>query len=149
MWFINLANHKATEIIPKDLTWSQKKKFLSNAKYYVWDEPYLFKIGVNSLLRRCVRKEEVRIIIWHCHNLPYGGNYNGLRAATQVLHSGFYWPSLFKDAHMHAQNCDSCQRVGGISKQNEFPFQSMLEVEVFDCWGIDYVGPFPTSFSNE
>jgi transposase InsO family protein len=25
----------------------------------------------------------------------------------------------------------------------------MLEVEVFDCWGIDFVGPFPSSFSNE
>ncbi|XP_050918670.1 uncharacterized protein LOC127136116 [Lathyrus oleraceus] len=25
----------------------------------------------------------------------------------------------------------------------------MLEVEVFDCWGIDFVDPFPSSFSNE
>ena len=25
----------------------------------------------------------------------------------------------------------------------------MLEIEVFDCWGIDFVGPFPSSFSNE
>ncbi|GAU39930.1 hypothetical protein TSUD_275300 [Trifolium subterraneum] len=29
------------------------------------------------------------------------------------------------------------------------PLQSILEVEVFDCWGIDFVGPFPSSFSNE
>ena len=29
------------------------------------------------------------------------------------------------------------------------PLQNMLEVEVFDCWGIDFVGPFPSSFSNE
>ena len=24
-----------------------------------------------------------------------------------------------------------------------------MEVEVFDCWGIDFVGPFPLSFGNE
>lgn len=50
---------------------------------------------------------------------------------------------------MHAQNCDSCQRVGRISKLNEIPLQIMLEVEVFYCWGVDFVGPFPASFSNE
>ena len=24
-----------------------------------------------------------------------------------------------------------------------------MEVEVFDYWGIDFVGPFPSSFGNE
>jgi len=36
-----------------------------------------------------------------------------------------------------------------MSKLNEMPLQSILEVEVFDCWGIDFVGPFPSSYSNE
>jgi len=29
------------------------------------------------------------------------------------------------------------------------PLQAILEVEVFDCWGIDFVGPLPSSYSNE
>lgn len=29
------------------------------------------------------------------------------------------------------------------------PLQSMLEVEVFDCWGIDFVGHFSSSFNKE
>ena len=29
------------------------------------------------------------------------------------------------------------------------PLQNILEVEVFDCWGIDFVGPLPSSNSNE
>jgi len=36
-----------------------------------------------------------------------------------------------------------------MSKLNEMPLQSILEVEVFDCWGIDFFGPFPSSYSNE
>ena len=51
--------------------------------------------------------------------------------------------------HAHAQSCDRCQRSGGISQRHEMPLQNMLEIEVFDCWGIDFVGPFPSSFSNE
>lgn len=107
----------------------------------------MFKIGENNILRKCVTKEEVRSILWHCHNSPYDGHYNWQMAATKVLHSGFYWPSWFKDTHEHAQNCDSCQRTRGMSKRNKMPLQILLEVEAFDCWGIDFVGPFPASFS--
>lgn len=121
LWFADFVNHKAIGLILEDLTWKQKKKLLSDAKYYVWDEPYLFKIGADDILRRYVSKEKSRSILWHCHNSPYGGHYNGLRTTTKALRSGFYWPSLCKDAHVHAKSCDNCQRVGGIGKQNEMP----------------------------
>jgi len=29
------------------------------------------------------------------------------------------------------------------------PLQNIQEIEVFDCWGIDFIGPLPSSFSNE
>ena len=29
------------------------------------------------------------------------------------------------------------------------PLQNTQEIEVFDCWGIDFIGPLPSSFSNE
>ena len=143
-WFTDLANFKAAGIIPKDLTWQQRKKFLHDARFYIWDDPYLFKIGADNLLRRCVTKEEAKNILWHCHNSPCGGYYSGDNTATKVLQSGFFWPTLFKDAHEHA-----IQRMGGISRRNEMPLQNIMEVEIFDCWGIDFVGPLPPSFGNE
>lgn len=51
---------------------------------------------------------------------------------AKFFNRAFYWPSLFKDVHAHAQSCDNCQRSGGISKMNEMPLKNMLEVEVFD-----------------
>ena len=148
-WFPDLANFKVAGIIPKDLTWQQSKKFLHDARFYVWDDPYLFKIGVDNLLRRCVTKEEAKSILWHCHNSPCAGHYSGDKIAAKVLHSGFFWPTLFKDAHEHATQCDQCQRIGGISRRSEMPLQNIMEVEVFDCWGIDFVGPLPPPFGNE
>ena len=44
--------------------------------------------------------------------------------------------------------CDKCQRMGGISKRDEPPMSPILEVELFDLWGMDFMGPFPSSFSN-
>ena len=43
---------------------------------------------------------------------------------------------------------DKCQRMGSISKRDELPMQTILEVELFDIWGMDFMGPFPSSFSN-
>jgi len=122
---------------------------LTDAHQYVWDDPHLFKIGAGQLLRRCVSNEEAKCILWHCHSSPYEGNFNGERTAAKVLQSGFYWPTLFKDAHKYVQQYNNCQRIGGISKRHEMTLIIILEVKAFDCWGIDFVGPFQSSFSNE
>ena len=54
LWFADMTNHKASGLIPEGLSWKEKRKFLADAKYYVWDEPYLFRLSSDSLLRRCV-----------------------------------------------------------------------------------------------
>lgn len=84
-WFADLANYKASGLIPKNLNWKQKKKFLRDATHYVWDGLYLFKIGSDGLLRRCVTREEARRITRHCHNSPYAGHYSGERTSSKVL----------------------------------------------------------------
>ena len=38
--------------------------------------------------------------------------------------------------------------MGNISKSHEVPLQGILVVQLFDVWGIDFIGPFPTSFGN-
>ena len=43
-WFADMANYKVTSLIPDDLNWHQKKKFLRDASHFVSDDPYLFKI---------------------------------------------------------------------------------------------------------
>ncbi|XP_062145315.1 uncharacterized protein LOC133852559, partial [Alnus glutinosa] len=40
-----------------------------------------------------------------------------------------------------------CQKLGSISRRNMMPLNPILIVEIFDVWGIDFMGPFPTSFS--
>ncbi|XP_048601815.1 uncharacterized protein K02A2.6-like, partial [Brassica napus] len=56
---------------------------------------------------------------------------------------------MFKDTQDFVSKCDSCQRRGNITKRNEMPQNPILEVEVFDVWGIDFMGPFPSSFGNK
>ena len=68
---------------------------------------------------------------------------------AKVLQSSFYWPTLFRDGHAYVSTCDRCQRMGSISRRNEAPLKGILEVELFDVWGIDFMGPFTSSYNNK
>ena len=38
--------------------------------------------------------------------------------------------------------------MGNISRRHEMPMQGILVVQLFDVWGMDFIGPFPASFGN-
>ena len=82
-------------------------------------------------------------ILNHCHALACGGHFGGNRTVARVLQLGFYWPTLFKDAHHFVSTRDKCQRMGSISKLDKPPLHHILDVELFDNWGMDFMGPFP------
>ncbi|KAK8502211.1 hypothetical protein V6N12_042708 [Hibiscus sabdariffa] len=82
----------------------------------------------DQLLRRCVPEEEQKDILFHCHTSKCEGHFGGARTVAKVLQSGFYWPTLFKDAHNFYKACDRCQRTGNISRRNEMSLQGILEV---------------------
>ncbi|KAL4290810.1 hypothetical protein GQ457_14G000090 [Hibiscus cannabinus] len=96
----------------------------------------------------CVPEEEQQNVLLQCHSSPYGGHFGGTRTTAKVLQSGLYRPTLFKDAHNFYKRCDRCQRTGNISRRHEMPLQNILEVELFDVWGIDFMRPFPSSYGN-
>ena len=100
------------------------------------------------MIKRYVPEKEIKSILTHCHALACGGHFGGNKTAAKVLQSGFYWPTLFKDAHHFVSSSDKCQRMGSISKRDEPPLQPILEVELFDIWGMNFMGLFPSSFSN-
>ncbi|XP_072084584.1 uncharacterized protein [Arachis hypogaea] len=57
-WFADIANFKATGALLPEINKHKKRKLINDAKYFVWDEPYLFKNCSDGILRRCVSEEE-------------------------------------------------------------------------------------------
>ncbi|KAD2806207.1 hypothetical protein E3N88_39584 [Mikania micrantha] len=147
-WFSDIANYLSEGYMLKGLTSQQRKRFFTEANHYIWDAPYLFHEGADGILRRCVSREEGLDILRHCHEGLTGGHHGPSYAVKKVFDCGFYWPTVFKDAHEFVRRCDACQRTGNISHRNEMPQNSIQGVEVFDIWGIDFMGPFPSSQGN-
>nr|GFA30751.1 reverse transcriptase domain-containing protein [Tanacetum cinerariifolium] len=93
--------------------------------------------------------QEAIDILKACHSGPTGGHYGANYTAKKVFDSGFYWPTISKDAFELVKHCDSCQRQGKISQRDETPQNSIQVCEIFDVWGIDFMGPFPSSKGNK
>ena len=126
------VNYIVSGLFPLEITRQRREKFMHEVKFYLWDEPFLYKQCANQIIRRCVPEEEFQSILQHCHSSPYGGHFGGARTPAKVLQLRFYWPSLFKDAHEFTRTCDRCQRVGNISNQHEMPLNNILEMKLFD-----------------
>ncbi|GJU59676.1 reverse transcriptase domain-containing protein [Tanacetum coccineum] len=134
-WFADFANYLVGDIIPKGMTYQQKNKFFSDLKHYFWEEPYLFKVCSDGMIRRCISGPETQTILDQCHHGPTGGHYGPNITAKKVLDSGFYWPTIIKEAHTLVRLCEACQKTGNISKRDEMPLNNIQVCEIFDIWG--------------
>ncbi|GJV28714.1 reverse transcriptase domain-containing protein [Tanacetum coccineum] len=148
-WFADFANYHAGNFVVKGMSTQQKNKFFKDVKHYFWDDPFLFKICADQVIRRCVHGNEALEILSACHNGPTGGHHGANLTAKKIFDSGFFWPTIYKDAHEFVKNCDSCQRQGKTSQRDEMPQNSIQVCEIFDMWGIDFMGPFPSSRGNK
>nr|GEY13262.1 putative reverse transcriptase domain-containing protein [Tanacetum cinerariifolium] len=119
-WFADFANYHAGNFIVKGMSSQQKNKFFKDVKHYFWDDPFLFKIWADQVIRQCVDGKEALDILEACHNRPTGGHHDANLTAKKVFDYGFFWPTIYKDAHEFVKNCDWCQRQGKISQRNKF-----------------------------
>ncbi|GJZ88457.1 reverse transcriptase domain-containing protein [Tanacetum coccineum] len=124
-WFADFTNYLVGDIIPKGMTYQQKNKLFSGLKHYFWEEPYLFKVCSDRMIRRCISGPETRTILDQCHHEPTGGHYGPNVTAKKVLDSGFYWPTIIKEAYTLVCLCEACQKTGNISKHDEMPLSNM------------------------
>ncbi|GJU28306.1 reverse transcriptase domain-containing protein [Tanacetum coccineum] len=98
----------------------------------------------------CVSGQEALDILKACHSGPTGGHYGANYTARKIFDSGFYWPTIYKDAHDFVTRCDICQRQGKITQRDEMPQNLPSQfAKIFGIWGIDFMGPFPSSRGNK
>jgi hypothetical protein len=88
-WMINII--RAIRKMPLDhLDKNTQRRIVSKSRKYFWDSPYLFKLGNDGVMRRCVPREERLEILRKCHLVEYGGHYSHFQTQAKVWSSGFY-----------------------------------------------------------
>nr|GEW75019.1 reverse transcriptase domain-containing protein [Tanacetum cinerariifolium] len=96
---IDFANYHVGNFLVKGMSTQQKNKFFKDVKHHFWDDSFLFKICVDQVIRQCVHAKEAIDILEACHNGPIGGHHGANLTAKKVFDAGFFWPTIYKDAH--------------------------------------------------
>ncbi|GJY61464.1 reverse transcriptase domain-containing protein [Tanacetum coccineum] len=105
------------------------------------------KVDVIAKLPHPTTVKGVRSFLGHAG--PTGGHHSANLTAQKVFDAGFFWPTIYRDAHTMIKSCDTCQRQGKISQRDEMPQNAIQVCEIFDVWGIDFMGPFLSSHGNK
>ncbi|GJY47820.1 hypothetical protein Tco_0437776 [Tanacetum coccineum] len=71
-WFVDIANYLVGNVLVKGMSSQKKKKFYKDVRHYFWDEPHLFRIYADQIIRRCVDGQEAMDILQACHNRLIG-----------------------------------------------------------------------------
>ncbi|GJV64843.1 putative reverse transcriptase domain-containing protein [Tanacetum coccineum] len=95
--FVNF--HCGKRLFPLNWSFQKERRFFSQVKTYFWEEPYAFKLCADIIMRRYVAGSKTLEILAHCHSGPTGGHHSANVTMKKVYESGFYWPSVFKDAN--------------------------------------------------
>ncbi|GJW92502.1 reverse transcriptase domain-containing protein [Tanacetum coccineum] len=129
-WFADIANYHAGNFVEKGMSSQQKKKFFNTpwfaniANYHARN--FIVK-GMSSQQKKKIFKD-VKHYFW---DDPY------------------LFRTIYRDAHDMVKSCDLCQRQGKISQKDEMPQNEIKVCEIFDVWGIDFMGSFPSSRGNK
>ena len=92
---------------------------------------------------------EATKIMERCHTSPYRGHYGAFQTHVKIFQSVFYGPTMHQDTKEFVRRCQRCQKHGNINSRDGMPLMNNLQVELFDVWGIDFMGPFPKSKNCE
>ncbi|KAI3748436.1 hypothetical protein L6452_11499 [Arctium lappa] len=147
-WYADIVNYLVSKTFPGELSKSEREKIKREARLYMWDEPYLWKHCPDQVIRRCVPQDEFQSVLRFCHSQACGSHFGHKRTYRKVLECGLYWPTLMRDCFRFCKSCQRCQMTGNISSRNQMPQTPMLICEIFDVWGMDFMGPFPASCGN-
>ncbi|GJS22920.1 reverse transcriptase domain-containing protein [Tanacetum coccineum] len=130
-WFADYVNYHAENFITKGMSSQQKNKFFKDVKHYFWDDPYLFKICADQMIRRCVAGQEAVDILTACHSGPTGGHYSANYTAKKFVKSltcgaSISWghSRLHEGTNTYSWRSTTCQN--GLKRKRSPPTTSSL-----------------------
>ncbi|MCO5573602.1 hypothetical protein L7F22_027374 [Adiantum nelumboides] len=147
-WSEKIVNFLVNGFPPKELHKDVVQRLIKECEPYSLIAGTLYKLGKDYILRRCAREDEYLYILQEAHMGVAGGHFSGELTARKVLQSGYWWPTLFKDASLFAKGCDECQRYKTTQRKDRMPLHPIKVTQPFQKWGLDFVGPISPAACN-
>ena len=117
---------------------------LKAARYTLYDD-HLYKKRFLTPFLKYVDFEQGNHILQEIHKGTCDNHARGQSLAYKALRQGYFWPTTKTDAMNFVKKCDKCQRFSSIPRSHPNKLTSMTSPLPFAVWGIDLIGPLPTT----
>ena len=97
---------------PEGMSTKKKQILAMKVAPYSLINRFLYKMGLDDILIRCVLEHERDNIMYEAHYGPAGGHFQADTTAKKIQQSGLWWSTLYKDCKTFVSKCDHSQRLG-------------------------------------
>lgn len=102
---------------PPHLNYTKKRALRLKAKQYQIVNNVLFRMNYDYNLLRCLGNSEAEKVLQELHDGLASGHFGGDATTHKILRAGYYWPTLFKDAHNYVRKCKIFQTTSRRQKK--------------------------------
>ncbi|RDX75376.1 Retrovirus-related Pol polyprotein, partial [Mucuna pruriens] len=79
--FVDICNFNVAPMFPPEASRLYKEKIENDVKYYIRDDPYLWRLYNDQVIRRCIPDPEFQSVLHFCHSASGGGHYGSTLTA--------------------------------------------------------------------
>jgi ribonuclease HI len=139
-WMHPIMNYLQSDEIPKG---ENPRAFRTKVTQYTILNKKLYRKSLAGPYLRCLNDGEAQEVLKDIHEGDCGNHTGGRSLFSKILRTGYYWPTMRRDAMTFSQRCDACQRHSNILHQPAEPLHSIISPWPFMKWGMDIVGKLP------
>ena len=107
--YVDIITYLKTNQVPREYNSKHVEALLRRSAPFTLIGETLYKQGHDGLLRQCINPSEVPMILKGCYSDACGGHFAGESTTRKAFLVGYWWPTLFKDAHSYTRKCNPCQ----------------------------------------
>ncbi|MCO5561086.1 hypothetical protein L7F22_014707 [Adiantum nelumboides] len=144
----DIVNFLETGECPQDMSKGQRQWLVRKATKYRLINEHLYCKGKDLVLRRVPHSKDITQVLTNCHEGVCGGHFAHDITSRKILQAGYVWPSLHRDVQHWCKTCKQCQLAGDRHLTYE-PQTPILSYGPFEKWGIDAIGPLPSTNSGK
>jgi hypothetical protein len=122
-WYNDLKHYLTHGRIPTHLDARKRRALRLKYAQYQKIDGVLFQHNYDNVLHKYLEKDDVDHIVTELHDGPKSGHFGGDTTTHKLLRAGYYWLTLFRDAHAYAPKCHICQVNAGRQRRPTFPLQ--------------------------
>ncbi|XP_050919772.1 uncharacterized protein LOC127137345 [Lathyrus oleraceus] len=147
-WYYDIMKLLESQEYPENTSITDKNYLRKQSAKFFLSGWVLYKRKSDSILLRCVNKQEANEIIMEIHEGSFGTHASGHTMVKKILRVGYYWMNMEIDCYCHVQTCHKCQIYADKIHVPLVPLNVLTSPWPFSIWGIDVIRCIEPTSSN-